>query len=37
MGKRWRWWEGVHGLLVARWFALRIATALNDMEVGSNS
>jgi hypothetical protein len=33
----WRWWEGVHGEIVARGFALCITTALNDKGVGSNN
>jgi hypothetical protein len=37
MGVWWRWWEKVHGLTVARWFALRITTALSDMGFGSSS
>jgi hypothetical protein len=37
MGVWWRRWEGVHGLTVARWFVLRIATALSDMGVGSSN
>jgi hypothetical protein len=37
MGVWWRLWEGVYGLTVARWFALRIATALSDIGVGSSN
>ena len=37
IGVWWRWWEGVHGVNVARGFARRITTALNDMGVGSTS
>ena len=33
-GVRWRRWEGVHGVAVARGFELRIATALSDKGVG---
>jgi hypothetical protein len=36
IGVWWRWWEGVHGVNVARGFARRITTALNDMGVGSS-
>jgi hypothetical protein len=34
MGVWWRWWKGVHGVIVARGVALRITTALNDKIVG---
>jgi hypothetical protein len=37
MGVWWMWWEHVHGLLVARGFALRIVTALRDSGVGKSS
>jgi CRISPR/Cas system-associated endoribonuclease Cas2 len=37
MGVWWRWWEHVHGLLVAWGFALRIVTALRDNGVGNSS
>jgi hypothetical protein len=36
-GVRWRRWEGVHGVAVARGFELRIATALSDRGVGSST
>jgi hypothetical protein len=37
MGRWWRWWKGVNGVTVARWFQLRIATALSDRGVASNN
>jgi hypothetical protein len=37
MGMWWRWWEGVNGVTVTRWFSLRIATARSYKGVGSNS
>jgi hypothetical protein len=36
MGVWWRWWEGVHGVVVARGFAVRITAALNYKGVGSS-
>jgi hypothetical protein len=36
-GVWWRWWEQVHGLLVARGFALRIGTAVRNSGIRNSS